>query len=92
MKTCNKCNVPKAENQFDKGRNACKECRYNYKERKDYFSEYHKERRKNPEVVEKAKVKRKSYKDVENARNREYHQKNKDEINRKRREKRALKK
>ena len=92
MRICNKCSAPKEEDKFEKGRNACKECRHNYAERKEYFLNYQKERRKDPALVLMAKETRRKQKDKENERNRSYREKNKDEINRKRREKRAYKK
>lgn len=92
MKTCNKCSASKAESEFEKGRNVCRKCRNNYSERKEYLINYQKQKRLNSLFVEKAKENRANYSEEENARNREYYQKNKEEINRKRREKRALKK
>jgi len=92
MKTCNKCGSSKAESEFEKGRNACKECRYKNPQKREYYKAYQKERRKDPDAVLTQKENRANYSEEENARNREYYQKNKEEINRKKREKRALKK
>lgn len=77
MKTCKKCNSSKGDSAFEKGRNTCKECRYNYSERREYLLNYQKEKRTDLDVVAARKEKRKTYKEAENARNREYYAKNK---------------
>lgn len=94
MKTCNKCGSLKDESEFEKGRGTCKRCRQdaknsNYENRKEYLLNYQKEKMKDSEFVEKRKANRAKNSDAENARNREYYAKNKEEINRKKREKRS---
>lgn len=80
MKTCNKCNTSKDESQFEKGRNACRKCRSakdKTPSRVEYYRKYQEEKRKDPVVVAAQKEKRKTYKEAENARNREYYARNK---------------
>ena len=83
MKTCIKCGIKKDETEFYKGRNKCKECFKEYRQKnKEYKKEYNKEyRQKNKERIKEAKKEyRQKNKECIKEYQKEYYQKNKERI------------